>query len=182
MAPDFLATLPRSEIASLARDWACFCHPHQRPPDAANDGGDWTTWLLLGGRGAGKTRAGAQWVRALALDCEDHDPPRIALVGETEHEVRDVMIEGVSGLLSVHGDGERPQWLPSRRRLEWNNGAVAQVFSAENFEALRGPQFHAAWLDELAKWKREDPDVPINRWRSPRAPLSSFATFAGFTS
>jgi phage terminase large subunit-like protein len=156
LAPDFLSMLTRSEIRHLARDWACFCHPHQRPPDAGNNGDDWTTWLLLGGRGAGKTRAGAEWVRALALSDEAGEPPRIALVGETEHDVREVMIEGVSGLLSVHANDERPHWLPSRRRLEWRNGAVAQVFSADNFEALRGPQFHAAWLDELAKWKRAE--------------------------
>jgi phage terminase large subunit-like protein len=157
LAAEFLTALTRSEIAELARDWACFCHLHQRPPEAGNNGQEWTTWLLLGGRGAGKTRAGAEWVRALALGSDTADaPPRIALVGETEHDVREVMIEGVSGLLSVHADDERPQWLPSRRRLEWANGAVAQVFSADNFEALRGPQFHAAWLDELAKWRHAE--------------------------
>jgi phage terminase large subunit-like protein len=162
---DFLSMQKRGTIAWLEGDWASFCHPHQWPPDAANNGAPWTTWLLLGGRGAGKTRAGAEWVRALALGCDSDadgpidghkEPPRIALIGETEHDVREVMIEGVSGLLSVHADNERPQWQPSRRRLEWANGAVAQVFSADNFEALRGPQFHAAWLDELAKWKRAE--------------------------
>ncbi len=152
---DFLTTLEPGWSGQLARDWATFCHPHQRPPEVANNGRPWTTWLMLGGRGAGKTRAGAEWVRAIALrEDADSAPPRIALVGETEHDVREVMIEGVSGLLAVHHTAERPQWLPSRRRLEWASGAVAQVFSAENFEALRGPQFHAAWLDELAKWKR----------------------------
>jgi phage terminase large subunit-like protein len=108
---------------------------------------------MLGGRGAGKTRAGAEWVRALALA----DPQaRIALIGETEHDAREVMVEGVSGLLAVHAPDERPQWLSSRRRLEWKNGAVAQAFSAEEPESLRGPQFSAAWCDELAKWKRAD--------------------------
>ena len=81
---------------------------------------------------------------------------RIALIGETEHDVREVMVEGVSGLLAVHRDDERPRWLPSRRRLEWRNGAVAQVFSAENPESLRGPQFSAAWCDELAKWRHAE--------------------------
>jgi phage terminase large subunit-like protein len=128
-------------------DWA---HAHQRPPE-----GDWTTWLLIAGRGAGKTLAGAHWVRAMALG----RPPlavekagRIALVGETLADVRDVMVEGPSGLLSVHLPGERPHWRPSRRRLEWQNGAVALAFSSEDPESLRGPQFHAAWCDELAKW------------------------------
>jgi phage terminase large subunit-like protein len=80
----------------------------------------------------------------------------IALVGETAADVRDVMIEGVSGLLAVHPPGCRPQWTPSRRRVEWPNGAVALVFSAEDPEALRGPQFDAAWSDEIGKWRRAD--------------------------
>ncbi|MDJ1159037.1 terminase family protein [Chelatococcus sp. SYSU_G07232] len=126
------------------------------PPAAAEGGGEWTTWLVLGGRGAGKTRTGAEWVRGTALGLPPHaDRPvgRIALVGETAADVRDVMIEGVSGLLAVHPRWERPQWQPSRRRLEWRNGAVAQAFSAEDPEALRGPQFGAAWADELCKWR-----------------------------
>ncbi len=130
-----------------------FAHPHQTPPQCANSGADWTTWLILGGRGAGKTRAGAEWVRSQALA---DGKARIALVGESEHEVRSVMIEGVSGLLAVHRRHERPRWLASRRRLEWNNGAVAEVFMAENYEALRGPQFSGAWCDELAKWRHAE--------------------------
>ncbi len=105
---------------------------------------------------------------------------RIALIGETEHEAREVMVEGVSGLLSVHRADERPQWLPYRRRVEWRNGAVAQLFSADNPERLRGPQFSAAWCDELAKWRQADEAAPINCWRSPREPLDSYATFTGF--
>ena len=81
---------------------------------------------------------------------------RIALVGETEHEAREVMVEGVSGLLHVHPRRERPVWTSSRRRLEWPNGAVAQVFSADDPESLRGPQFGAAWCDEIAKWRYAD--------------------------
>ena len=92
-------------------------------------------------------------MRSIALN-DKH--ARIALIGETEHEVRSVMVEGVSGLLAVHRHGERPQWTPTLRRLQWRNGAVAEVFSAENFEALRGPQFSAAWLDELAKWRQAE--------------------------
>src|SRR6476660_8632690 len=80
----------------------------------------------------------------------------IALVGETEHDVREVMIEGPSGLLRAAPYGERPLWIPSRRRLEWNNGAAALAFSAEDPEQLRGPQFDAAWCDELAKWRHVD--------------------------
>jgi phage terminase large subunit-like protein len=144
--------LTAGQRETLFADFASAAHEHQLPPRLANSGLDWTTWLILGGRGAGKTRAGAEWVRALAAS----DPQaRIALIGETEHEVREVMVEGVSGIMAVHRR-ERPDWSPTRRRIEWANGAVAQVFSAENSEGLRGPQFTAAWLDELAKWRHAE--------------------------
>jgi len=135
-------------------DWPLWARPDQMPP-----AGDWTVWLLIGGRGSGKTRAGAEWIRGMALGLApfaDQPAGRIALVGETQAEVRDVMIEGVSGLLAVHPPWERPTWLPSRRRIEWKNGAIAQVFTAEDPEGLRGPQFDAAWSDELAKWRYAD--------------------------
>jgi phage terminase large subunit-like protein len=135
-------------------DFLSFVQPHQLPP-----AGPWSTWLLLGGRGAGKTFAGAQWVRGLAVGQVPFAASkvgRIALVGESEHEVREVMIEGVSGLLQVHRRDQRPLWTPSRRRLEWPNGAVAEAFSAEDPESLRGPQFEAAWLDEFAKWRHAE--------------------------
>jgi phage terminase large subunit-like protein len=151
--PAFLATQKPHWLEAIGADFSLLAHEHQRPPLVANNGEPWTTWLILGGRGAGKTRAGAEWVRALALADRK---ARIALVGETEHEVRAVMVEGVSGLLAVHRHPERPQWLPSRRRLVWRNGAVAEIFSAENPEGLRGPQFSAAWCDELAKWRHAE--------------------------
>jgi phage terminase large subunit-like protein len=174
-----LDTLKPDEAEGLTGDFIAFAHAHQLPPALANSGADWTTWLLLGGRGAGKTRAGAEWVRAQAAS----DPSaRIALIGETEHEAREVMVEGVSGVLAAHRHEERPEWIPTRRMLQWKNGAVAQTFTAEDPEALRGPQFSAAWLDELAKWRHEDPAAPINAWRSPREPLDAFATFEGFES
>ena len=114
---------------------------------------------MLGGRGAGKTRAGAEWVKALALGI--HEPlirrcSRIAIVAPTFDEARMVMIEGSSGLLSVHHARERPKYEPSKRTITWANGSVAQVFSAEEPEGLRGPQFDAAWCDEMAKWKKGD--------------------------
>ena len=143
--------------AWLDRDFASLCHVHQEPPAAANNGKPWTTWLVLGGRGAGKTRLGAEWVRAAAYGTTPYAERRhrhIALIGETEHDVREVMIEGVSGLLRISPRDQRPLWFPTRRRLEWPNGAVAQAFSAEDPEQLRGPQFDAAWCDELAKWRR----------------------------
>jgi phage terminase large subunit-like protein len=126
------------------------------PPDGGATRDDWTVWLVLGGRGAGKTRTGAEWVRGMALGQPSFTSApagRIALVGETAADVRDVMIEGVSGLLAIHPKHERPTWTPTRRRLEWPNGAVAQAFSAEDPEQLRGPQFEAAWADELCKWR-----------------------------
>lgn len=113
----------------------------------------------MGGRGAGKTRAGAEWIRSLAEGRPIDGGPsarRIALVGETYADARGVMIEGVSGLLAIHPRRDRPLWAPSRRRLEWPNGAIAHVFSAEDPEALRGPQFDAAWADEIAKWRYGD--------------------------
>jgi phage terminase large subunit-like protein len=141
----------------LDEDFIPLCHPHQEPPAVGNNGKPWTTWLVLGGRGAGKTRLGAEWVRAAAYATTPYADRRhrhIALVGESEHDVREVMIEGVSGLLRISPRDQRPLWLASRRRLEWPNGAVAQAFSAEDPESLRGPQFDAAWCDELAKWRR----------------------------
>jgi phage terminase large subunit-like protein len=111
---------------------------------------------MLGGRGAGKTRAGAEWIRGLALGDPDFTQTplrRIALIGETFSDARNVMVEGPAGILAVHARHERPTWSPSLRKLEWANGAVAHVFSAEDPDSLRGPQFEAAWADELAKWK-----------------------------
>ncbi|MEL6751444.1 MAG: terminase family protein, partial [Pseudomonadota bacterium] len=117
--------------------------------------GDWTTWLLLGGRGSGKTRVGSEWVQSIVSGDPLHTNTkvgRLALVGETYGDVRDVMIEGESGILAVGAGAERPVWTPSRRKLEWPNGALAHVYSSEDPDALRGPQFEAAWCDELAKW------------------------------
>lgn len=147
----------RRQFEALLKDWRIWGRLDQLPPDAAPNGQPWATWAIIGGRGAGKTRAGAEWVRGLALGLEgfaQKPVERIALIGETASDVRDVMIEGVSGILSVHGRDERPRWEPSRRRLVWKTGTIAQAFSAEEPGSLRGPQFSAAWSDELAKWPR----------------------------
>ena len=154
-----MASLKPSEIELLDTLWELHAHRHQLPPAAARNGAPWLTWLMIGGRGAGKTRAGAEWVRAQAMGRGPgglERQMRIALVGETEHDVREVMIEGVSGLLAVHPRDERPVWLSSRRRLQWSTGAVAQAFSAEDPESLRGPQFSCAWSDEMAKWRHAE--------------------------
>lgn len=127
---------------------------HQLPPE-----GDWRTWVIMGGRGAGKTRAGAEWVRSEVEGSRPTDPGRsrrVALVGETLDQVRDVMIFGDSGILACSPPDRRPKWEASRKRLVWPNGAIAQVFSAHEPESLRGPQFDAAWVDELAKWKKAE--------------------------
>lgn len=149
-----LAGLSAAEIESLADDWALWARPDQTPPE-----GDWTTWLVMGGRGAGKTRAGAEWIKAAALGRPpffDRPVGRIALVGETHLDVRAVMVEGVSGLLSLHRAEDRPVWRRTQRRLEWPNGAIAEGFSSEDPEALRGPQFALAWADEVAKWRHAE--------------------------
>jgi phage terminase large subunit-like protein len=146
----FLAALPVQLAEALLKDWEIWARPEQMPPNT-----DWTTWLLLGGRGAGKTRAGSEWVRGAALGRAPYARRpcgHIALIGESLADAREVMVEGVSGILAVSARAERPSWQPSRRRLEFGNGAVAQVFSAADPESLRGPQFDAAWSDELAKW------------------------------
>lgn len=152
----FLQTQAAPTLLRLDRDFPAFAHEHQEHGPIGNNGGPWTTWLMLGGRGAGKTRTGAEWVRALVQGTPPYaDRPhgRIALVGETMHDARAVMLEGESGLLRVCPPAERPTWIASRKRLEWPNGAVGEVFSAEEPEGLRGPQFEAAWCDELAKWR-----------------------------
>ncbi len=148
-----LKRLVKREMWGLNRDWRNWGRERKQLPP---DGLVWRNWLILGGRGAGKTRAGAEWVRALALGLwpEVGSPAeRIAIIGPTFDEVRLVMIEGKSGLLGIHMDDERPKYEPSKRLLTWPNGSIAQVFSADEPESLRGPQFDAAWCDELAKWR-----------------------------
>lgn len=126
------------------KDWPFWADPRQLPPE-----GEWRTWLLMAGRGFGKTRAGAEWVRALA---ENDSTARIALVGATRAEARAVMVEGDSGVLAVAPAATRPRWEPSRGVLTWPGGAKAFVYSGESPDGLRGPQHSAAWCDEIAKW------------------------------
>lgn len=149
---EFLAGLSDGALAALPWLFEFWAMPHQTPP-----GGDWRSWVILGGRGAGKTRAGAEWVRAMVEGPRRGAPGRarrVALVGETADQAREVMVFGDSGILACAPPDRRPVWEATRRRLVWPNGAVAQVFSAHEPEGLRGPQFDAAWADELGKWKR----------------------------
>lgn len=147
--PETLAALAEDEIARLRAFWPAFARREQMPPP-----GRWRVWAFVGGRGAGKTRAGAEWVHGIVHGRDGFGPKagRLALVGETIDQVREVMVEGVSGLRACGFPAERPRFEPSRRRLIWPNGAVAHGFSSEDPEALRGPQFDAAWADEAGKW------------------------------
>jgi phage terminase large subunit-like protein len=111
---------------------------------------DWRVWLVRAGRGFGKTRAGAEWVSGVA---RGNPKARIALLAATIDEARRVMIEGDSGLLTVARDGERPDWRPTLGEVRFDSGAIAYVFSAAAGEKLRGAQHHAAWCDELGKWR-----------------------------
>jgi phage terminase large subunit-like protein len=153
---EFLAALPpRRRKALLERmsprqrkalrtHWRLWAHEGQLPPEGA-----WHGWLIMAGRGFGKTRAGAEWVRALA---ESDGRARIALVAATLVEARSVMVEGASGLLAIARHGQKPRFQASRRLLTWPNGAQAMLYSAGEPESLRGPQHSHAWCDEIAKW------------------------------
>ncbi len=152
MVDDFIEGLSDNALLALPWLFEFWALPHQLPPDGA-----WKSWVIMGGRGAGKTRAGADGGGAAADGAAPGEPGRarrIALIGETEDQTREVMIFGPSGILACSPPDRRPVWEAVRNRLVWPNGAVATVYSASNPEALRGPQFDAAWVDELAKWKR----------------------------
>lgn len=138
------ATLGEAGWARLCARWTGAARIAQTPPE-----GDWRVWLIMAGRGFGKTRAAAEWI-----DAEARARPgiRIALVGATIDDVRQVMVEGESGLLSCAREAPAPLWNPSLRRLMWPGGAMAACYSAAEAEALRGPAHHLAWADEVARW------------------------------
>ena len=137
--------------AALKYNWEFWARPNQLEPE-----GLWTTWLILAGRGFGKTRTGAETIRKWVCGDTPLSPgrcSRIALVAETAPDARDVMVEGPAGLLACHPKDFRPTYFPSKRSVEWPNGAQAILFNAVEPDQLRGPQFDAAWCDELAKWR-----------------------------
>lgn len=140
-----LLSLSDEEAAALLYTWEVWARPNQLEPE-----GDWTTWLILAGRGFGKTRTGSEtiikWVRSGTCS-------RIALVAEDSADARDVMVEGESGILACSPPDFVPKYEPSKRRLTWPNGAIATLYSAEDYDSLRGPQFDGAWCDELCKWR-----------------------------
>ena len=140
----YLSQLSPAERAEMPHDWPLWARAGQLPPE-----GEWRLWLVMAGRGFGKTRMGAEWVRSVA----QRDPAaRIALVAASLVEARSVMVEGESGLLRCAPPRRRPRFEPSLRRLVWPNGAVATLYSAAEPDSLRGPQHSHAWCDEIAKW------------------------------
>lgn len=147
--------LSTSQAEELLYDWSLWGRDKQFAPE-----GDWNTWFINAGRGFGKTRAGVEWVRGLVKS----GVKRIAAIAATNSDIERVMIRGESGFLNCCWKGDKtnkgakmgyPEWSPTKRTLTWENGAVVQFFSAEEPERLRGPQFEAAWCDELAAWNRD---------------------------
>ena len=158
---EILAHLPedkRNEILAgfdpdnLLWDWSVWGRPEQQAPE-----GDWNIWAYIAGRGAGKTRTAAEWVREEAKYTTTGQR-RFALVARTAADVRDVIVEGESGIINVTPPSERPLYEPSKRRLTWPNGNTATCFTADEPDSLRGPQFTHAWGDEIAAW-RQTPDA-----------------------
>jgi phage terminase large subunit-like protein len=146
-----LQDLTDEQAIELQWDWHFWARPEQLEPE-----GDWLKWLLLTGRGWGKTRTGAEWIRAQVCGATPLSAGKaqwIAFVAETAADARDVLVEGQSGILAVHPKDFRPTYEPSKRRLTWPNGAQATLFNATEPDQLRGPQHDTAWSDELAKWQ-----------------------------
>ena len=142
---EFLATIPPSVREAMPWSWRWWARPTQLAPQT-----NWRTWVVRAGRGFGKTRTGAEETRRrVRKGLAGH----VALIGATAADVRDVMVEGESGILAVHPPGSRPEYEPSKRRLTWPNGATATCFSAEEPDRLRGPQSDWVWGDEPASWR-----------------------------
>jgi len=139
-----LDTLTPTEAAILKYRWKFWARPAQLPPET-----DWGVWLLMTGRGFGKTRAGAEWIIEQAKIPER----RIAMVGRIPADARDVMIGGESGIMACSPHDFRPRYVGSSRSLKWPNGSEALIYSSEAHDDLRGPNFHCAWVDELAKYR-----------------------------
>lgn len=159
-----LSSLSEAEFNDLEFSWQFWARRNQLAPEKNPRmlDGSWLVWLILAGRGFGKTRTGAEWVRSLMCGSTPLAAGRcrhVALVGETAADVRDVMVgDGkgpgeASGILQVHPKDYRPHYEPSKRRLTWPNGAIATLYNATEPEQLRGPQHDGAWCDELAKWR-----------------------------
>jgi phage terminase large subunit-like protein len=141
----FYESLSADDVTRLYYDWDFWARKEQLPPD-----GDWMYWLLLAGRGFGKTRTGSEFIRHCA---EQGQYKRIGLIGRTAADVRDIMLYGESGLMKICPIGFYPDYQPSKRRLVWPNGVIATHYSAEKPDGLRGPEHDLLWVEELASWK-----------------------------
>src|SRR5438093_3887316 len=141
-------TLSDEARSAFAYTWEFWARPEQLPP-----AGDWRIWLILSGRGWGKTRVLSEWVRA---QIESGRCDRVGMIARTTADARDVMVEGESGLLAVCPPWNLPTYEPSKRRVTWPNGAMVTLYSAEEGDALRGPQHDALACDELAAWTGRD--------------------------
>ena len=161
-----IGQLSVDDALKLDADFETWAHRNQLPPNAEG----WRVWLMMAGRGFGKTRAGAEWIFRLA---NGRPGVRIALIGATIADARSIMIEGVSGLISVaRRYRRRLSWEPSLSRLKWPNGSEAQLFSGDNADGLRGPEHNFAWADELAKWREAEEawvNLQFGLRRGPRA-------------
>lgn len=141
-----LQTLSEAEITGLNYDWRFWGRPEQFSPEPAG----WVKWLYLAGRGAGKTRSGAEWIRERVTTGKFR---HIALVAPTTSDARDVMLEGESGLLNIFPPNQQPFYEPSKRKVTFYNGAIGHLYTADKPDRLRGPQHDTAWADELAAWR-----------------------------
>lgn len=153
------AVLADMDMDALIWDWSAWARPEQRPPDTT----DWAIWLYLAGRGAGKTRSAAEWIRSKAR-ISNQGQLRFALVARTAADVRDVIVEGESGIMNISPPSERPHYEPSKRRLTWPNGNVATLLTADEPDGLRGIQAHYAWADELAAWRQSPDAAGMTSW------------------
>lgn len=142
---NLISSLNKNEAESLLYMWEFWAREKQIEPV-----GDWLIWLILAGRGWGKTRTGAEWIKKRI---EVDGSKRIALIAPTAADARDVMVEGESGILNIFRDEDRPHYEPSKRRITFKNGAIATTFSADEPERLRGPQFDTIWMDEVGAWR-----------------------------
>jgi len=163
-----LALLPKEErnavlagvdMDALMWDWPAWARPEQRPPDDIS----WNIWLYLAGRGSGKTRSAAEWVRERAK-ITNEGQIRFLLVARTAADVRDVIVEGDSGILNISPPSEKPHYEPSKRRLTWPNGNTALLATADEPDGLRGVQSHYSWADELAAWRQTPDAAGMTSW------------------
>lgn len=155
---EFFESLTEEEAEALLYDWEFNARPKQFEGFTDDD---WIYWLILAGRGFGKTRTGAEWCRHQVFK---KGRRRIGIIAPTGADLRDVIVEGESGILNVHAPNERPNYEPTKRRITWPNGAIASLYSAEEPERLRGPQHDAIWMDEIAGWANGNPETIQRTW------------------